>query len=651
MRDGTVIALTSRAFDLLLMLVEHGNEVVSKDDLIKTVWPDTIVVEANLSQQISMVRKALSASAPQDHRYIVTHPGRGYSFAEPVSIVSQVSKEALRKENAPVVADTEKWQAGVDAAPSIREPSTADTGRTPMTDSTSSLPSADSGRIGRSWRAVAALVAVILTVTAIALAILRTQDAKQRGVATDVNPKRTMLAILPFQNLSNDPSQEFLSDGLTEETIADLGELSPERLGVIARTSAMTYKHSNKTVAEIGRELSADYLLESSVRREGQMVRVSAQLIRVSDQSHLWAHTYDREVTGLLALQKELGSAIAQQMRVNLAPNYAHQTAPIFVPNSEAYELYLQGLFYWNKRSGDAIRKSIEYFKRSTEKDPGFALAYAGLARAHLSYSIFSPADAFPKAAAAASRALDLDDGVADAHAVLGAEKAAFEFDWPAARVQMKRAIELNPNSAYAHFVFSLYYLTPRGESTEAIAEMKKVLELDPLSPTYNTNLAFSYYFARDYEQSLAQYKRTLHDYPDFLVAHGQLVWLYAQRDDYPSAITELTKTRLLEGQPPQTIATDELALRKAFADRGKQGFWGAMRATITSAEYEAAEDFFSPQVYARLGDVDNAVATLQRCYEQRVFFTIFIKVDPAYDSLRSDPRFLNLVRRMGLHP
>jgi hypothetical protein len=142
-----------------------------------------------------------------------------------------------------------------------------------------------------------------------------------------------------------------------------------------------------------------------------------------------------------------------------------------------------------------------------------------------------------------------------------------------------------------------------------------------------------------------------LHDYPDFLVAHGQLVWLYAQRDDYPSAITELTKTRLLEGQPPQTIATDELALRKAFADRGKQGFWGAMRATITSAEYEAAEDFFSPQVYARLGDVDNAVATLQRCYEQRVFFTIFIKVDPAYDSLRSDPRFLNLVRRMGLHP
>lgn len=648
LRDGVVIALTSKAFDLLLVLVEHGGQMVSKDDLIKTVWPDTIVVEANLTQQISMVRKALGP-ALQDHRYIVTHPGRGYSFAEPVSVVSQACQEVLRKENAPALVDAEQLETGDDAAPSMLEPSTMDAGRTGALDYISSPPE-DSGRTGRSWRAAAAVVVVILTVAAIALAIRRAQDVKEYAVATNAIPRRAMLAILPFQNLSNDPSQEFLSDGLTEETIADLGELSPEQLGVIARTSAMVYKHTNKTVSEIGHELNSDYILEGSVRRDGPTVRVTAQLIRVNDQSHLWAHHYDRDFTALLALQKELGSAIAQQVRVNLAPNYTNQISAKFVPDTEAYEQYLQGLFYLNKRTPDAIKKSIAYFGQSTEKDPSFALAYASLASAHLANAVFSPKDSFPKAAAAASRALDLDEGLAEAHAALGAEKAAFEFDSRAAEVQFRRAIELNPNSAYAHFVFSLYYLTPHGESKEAILELRKALELDPFSPLYNTILGFTYYFARQYEPSLAQYKKTLRLYPDFFVAHGQLVWLYAQLNDYPNAILEITKTRLLEGESAQKIAADELVLRKAYADRGGAGFWQAIRATVEPGNF-GAEDFFTPQIYARLDDIDMALDSLQRSYEQRVFFVNFIKVEPAYDSLRPDPRFANLIQRMGLQP
>jgi TolB-like protein/DNA-binding winged helix-turn-helix (wHTH) protein len=645
LRDGVAIALTSKAFDLLLVLVEHGGQMVSKDELIKTVWPDTIVVEANLTQQISLVRKALGA-ALQDHRYIVTHPGRGYSFAEPVSVVSQTSKEALRKENTSALVDIE---AAGGAAPSMLEPSTTDAGHTPARDCIR-FPLGNSARTGRSWRAAAVVVVVILTVAAIALAIRRAQDPKLHAVVTEAIPRRAMLAILPFQNLSNDPSQEFLSDGLTEETIADLGQLSPEQLGVIARTSAMVYKHTNKTVAEIGHELNVDYLLEGSVRRDGPTVRVTAQLIRVNDQSHLWAHHYERDFTALLALQKELGSAIARQVRVNLAPNYDNQITAKYVPKTEAYECYLQGLFYLNKRTPDAIRKSIEYFGQSTEKDPSFAIAYAGLASAHLAYTVFSPKESFPKAAAAASRALDLDDGLAEAHAALGAEKAAFEFDSHAAEVQFRRAIELNPNSAYAHFAFSLYYLTPHGESKEAISELRKVLELDPFSPLYNTILGFTYYFARQYEPSLAQYKKTLRLYPDFFVAHGQLVWLYAQLNDYPNAILEITKTRLLEGESAQKIAADELALRKAFADRGGAGFWQAIRATVEPGHF-GAEDFFAPQIYARLGDIDMALDSLQRSYEQRVFFVNFIKVEPAYDSLRPDPRFANLVQRMGLQP
>ena len=461
---------------------------------------------------------------------------------------------------------------------------------------------------------------------------------------------RVMLAVLPFQNLSNDPEQDYLSDGLTEETIADLGELNPQRLGVIARTSAMAYKHTAKTVATIGHELNADYLLEGSIRREGQSVRVTAQLIRVSDQSPLWTHNYDREFTGLLAMHKELGGAIAQQVRVNLAPNYANQPAAKYVPNAEAYELYLQGLFYLNMRTADSIRKSIEYFKRSADKDTGFALAYAGQASAYISYTVFSPQESYPKAAAAALRALELDDGLAEAHAALGAEKALFEFDWAAAETQLNRAIELNPNSAYAHFIFSLYYLTPRAQSQQSILEMKKVLKLDPLSPIYNTVLGLTYYFARQYDQALEQYGKTLKLYPDFFVAHAQLAWLYAQLGDFPNAITQITKTRLLEGGSAQKVAADELAFRKAFKNRGAEGFWQAVRGAIQPGTFDV-EVFFAPQIFARLGDTDIALDTLQRSYEQRVFFANFIKVDPAYDSLRSDPRFANLVQRMGLAP
>jgi adenylate cyclase len=370
----------------------------------------------------------------------------------------------------------------------------------------------------------------------------------------------------------------------------------------------------------------------------------------VSDQSPLWAHNYDREFTGLLAMHKELGGAIAQQVRVNLAPNYANQSAAKYVPDTEAYELYLQGLFYLNMRTADSIRKSIEFFKRSTDKDTRFALAYAGQASAYISYSVFSPQESFPKAAAAALRALDLDDGLAEAHAALGAEKAAFEFDGAAAATQLHRAIELNPNSAYAHFIFSLYYLTPRGQSQQSILEMKKVLKLDPISPIYNTVLGLTYYFARQYDQALEQYGKTLNLYPDFFVAHAQLAWLYAQLGDFPNAITEITKTRLLEGGSAQKAAADELALRKAFMNRGAEGFWQQVRGAIQPGTFEV-EVFFAPQIFAHLGDTDIALDTLQRSYEQRVFFVNFIRVDPAYDSLRSDPRFANLAQRMELAP
>jgi serine/threonine protein kinase/tetratricopeptide (TPR) repeat protein len=463
---------------------------------------------------------------------------------------------------------------------------------------------------------------------------------------------RVMLAVLPFANLSNDPEQEYFSDGLTEETITDLGELNPERLGVIARTSATAYKHTNKTIAQIGHELGVDFVLEGSVRREGGIARISAQLIRVQDQVHLWAHNYDRETGGLLALQNELGRAIAQQVQVKLAPPYGVRSINKYAPNPDAYELYLKGRFYLNQRTYAEIDKSTGYFQRAIEKDPGFALAYAGLADSYLANAIRSPQDFEPKAKAAASRALELDDDLAEAHAALGAEKADFEYDWRGAEQEFKRAIELNPNYAEVHFRYAWTYLTPLGKSEQAIAEMKKALELDPFSRIYNTVFGLTYFYARKYDQAEEQFRKAIELNPDFFVTYYHFAWLYSQVGQYQNAISELTQGRLLSGDEGtvKTAASDEVALRKALAAEGAKGFWQQLLRSNEKLVGNIGE-FDTPQLYARLGDKQKALEWLDRNYEQRRALGSLLNVDPAFDSLHSDQRFGDLVRRMGLTP
>jgi TolB-like protein/Flp pilus assembly protein TadD len=457
-----------------------------------------------------------------------------------------------------------------------------------------------------------------------------------------------MLAVLPFANLSNDPEQEYFSDGLTEETITDLGELNPERLGVIARTSAASYKHTNKTIAQIGSELGVDYILEGSVRREGESARISAQLIRVKDQVHLWAHSYDREAGGLLALQNELGRAIAQQVQVKLAPPHGGRSTNKYAPNPEAYELYLKGRYSLNQRTFPEIDKSARYFQDSVEKDPGFALAYAGLADSYLANAIRSSQDFYPKAKAAASRALELDDDLAEAHAALGAEKADFEYDWQGADQEFRRALELNPNYVEAHFRYAWTYLTPLGKSEQANAEMKKALALDPFSRIYNTVFGLTYFYARNYEQAEEQFKKAIELNPDFFVTYYHLAWLYSQMGQYQNAISQLTNGRLLSGDEStvKRAASQDVALRKAFAADSAAGFWQQ----LLKSGREIGE-FDSPQLYARLGDKQKALEWLDRNYEERRALGTLLNVDPAFDSLHSDQRFGDLVRRIGLTP
>ena len=621
---GRSLKLERIPLDILLLLVERRGQLVSREDIIAKIWGKDVFLDtdSSINGAIRKIRQVLKDD-PENPVFVQTVTGKGYRFIAAV-----------------IEAEVRAQEGGVKKLESSN---------TIVQEASATLASRQGRRISLAlWPWVAALAALLVMVLAAGIYGLRLRARSQSATAQH----RVMLAVLPFANLSNNPEQEYFSDGLTEETITDLGELNPERLGVIARTSAASYKHTNKTIAQIGRELGVDYILEGSVRREGGVARISAQLIRVKDQVHLWAHNYDRETPGLLALQNELGRAIAQQVQVKLAPPHEGRSTNKYAPNPEAYELYLKGRFYLNRRTFAEIDKSTEYFQRSIEKDPGFALAYAGLADSYLANAIRSPQNFYPKGKAAASRALELDDDLAEAHAAVGAEEGDFEYDWQGAEQEFKRALELNPNYAEAHFRYAWTYLTPLGKSDQAIAEMKKALELDPFSRIYNTVFGLTYFYARKYDQAEEQFKKAIELNPDFFVTYYHFAWLYSQLGQYQNAIGELTKGRLLSAndRAVKAAASEDVALRKAFAAEGATGFWQQL---LTSNEKSGRDigEFDNPQLYARLGDKQKALEWLNRNYEERRALGTLLNVDPAFDSLRSDQRFADLVRRMGLTP
>jgi TolB-like protein/DNA-binding winged helix-turn-helix (wHTH) protein/Flp pilus assembly protein TadD len=622
-RAGRALKLERIPLDILLLLVERRGQLVTREEIIGKIWGKDVFLDTDnsINSAIRKIRQVLKHD-PENPIFVQTVTGKGYRFIATVTEVGLVAQPGGN---------------GFESLNTVSQGGTA-------------LPAALPGRSPSwtprlsAWPWVASLATLLVVILAAGI-----YGFRQRSSLQSAFPRRVMLAVLPFANLSNDPEQEYFSDGLTEETITDLGELNPERLGVIARTSSSAYKHTNKTIAQIGHELGVDYVLEGSVRREGGSARVSAQLIRVQDQVHLWAHNYDRETGGLLALQNELAKAIAQQVQVKLAPPSAGRSTNKYAPTPDAYELYLKGRFYLNQRTFAEIDKSTEYFQRSIEKDPGFALGYAGLADSYLAHAISSPQDFYPKAKAAALRALELDDDLAEAHAALGAEKADFEYDWQGAEQEFKRAIELNPNYAEAHFRYAWTYLTPLGKSEQSIAEMKKALELDPFSRFYNTIFGLTYFYARKYDEAGGQFKKAIELNPDFFVTYYHFAWLYSHLGEYQNAIAEFTKGRLLAGDDRVKIAASEdAALRKAFAAGGARGFWRQIQMENEKFGRSVGE-FDTSQVCAGLGEKEKALAELARNYEERTALGTLLNVDPAFDSLRSDRRFGDLVRRMRL--
>jgi TolB-like protein/Tfp pilus assembly protein PilF len=459
-----------------------------------------------------------------------------------------------------------------------------------------------------------------------------------------------MLAVMPFQNLTGDPEQEYFADGLTEELITKLGRLHPARLGVIARTSVMGYKHSDKRLDQIGRELGVQYVLEGSVRRAGDRVRITAQLISVADQSHLWADDYDRKLQDVLTVQDDVAIAVADQTQLKLDPVEQTGLARGRTVNPEAYEAYLRGRFFWNQRTEAGFRKSIEYYETAIAKDPTFAQAYAGLADSYLllgGYGFEPQKVAMPKARVAALKALAMDDRLADAYTSLAMISQQYEWNWQEAENDYKRAIELNPNYSVAHHWYGDGYLAGVGRTDEAIAELRQAQELDPLSLVIATDLAKRLCFAGKYDEGMERFRKILEIDPDFFVAHYFMSQAYEQRGFYPEAIAEVEKIR-----SPDSFRSVTGQLGHIYALQGRRR--EALQA-VDELQRRSKQTYVDPWyiaiIYVALGEKDVALTYLEKAYEQHSPGMNGLKIDPVYAPIRSDPRFADLMRRVGLPP
>jgi TolB-like protein/Tfp pilus assembly protein PilF len=460
---------------------------------------------------------------------------------------------------------------------------------------------------------------------------------------------RVMLAVLPLENLSGNQEQEYFADGLTDELITELGGLSPQRLGVIARTSSMQYKRTTKGIDQIGRELGVDYIVEGAVRRDGSRVRITAQLIRASDQTHVWAHSYERQLQDVLLLQSELASAIAAEVQVQLVPDSRSPAVSGRQVNPEAYEACLKARFFWNRRNRDDLYRALEFFSKSIEKDRDYAPAFAGLADTYLvllDYRYIAPNEALALATAAAVNALRLDERLPDAHTSLAHAKM-HALDWDGAEQEFRRAIQLGPGYAVAHFYYA-NFLLGRSRFDEAIAEAREAVKLDPVSMVAEANVAILYYNAGRYDEALESCRKALQMEPNLARPYDDLGRILLEKGLSSEAIAALEKAVSLSDRGARFVSS----LGYGYGVTGRKDLAREILAELTERSkqrYVASSDFAF--VNAGLGERDQAIYWLERACEERDSHLPGLAVDPRLATLHDDPRFKALLKRLGLRP
>jgi TolB-like protein/DNA-binding winged helix-turn-helix (wHTH) protein/Flp pilus assembly protein TadD len=595
-KNGIKLKLQEQPGQVLLQLLEHHGKLVSREQLRSLLWcKDTFVdFETGLNTAVKRLRDTLGDAA-DNPTFIETVPRKGYKFIAPVELL---------------VRDEDKPRAAIQAV------------------------------ISRWKWAIRAIYTSAAVLVLLAAGVAWRSLTRIPRVSDGVHPssdQRVTLVVLPFQNISGDPTQDYFGDGLTDETITELAQLSPLRLGLIARTSAIAYKNTSKTVAQIGGELAVDYVLEGSVRRYGQHVRVSVQLIRVRDQMHLWAHSYDREIRDLLALESELGEAIAEQVQVELTSQARLKIPMRRTIDPEAHEMYLKARHFWGQFRPESLNQAITFYRQALEKDPHYAAAYAGLAAAYcVRANRFGPAEAYAEARAAAARSLELDDSLAEAHEAMAAVHIFHDWDWSAADKELTRCEELGASSL--EYNLRALWFEARGDTSSAISVLKRGLRLDPFSPILNADLGLAYYYARQPDDLVRQYQATREIDPNFPILKDGLALAYLERGDLPAAAAEYQRMG----------DSWNLAVVKA-----KQGDVRAARELLKKLQKNTSKESLNPPSMVTLchaiGDRDCTFNWLEREYADRDWWLLRLRIDPGNDDLRSDARFNDLVNRIGL--
>jgi len=627
LRNGTPRPLPPKIFDTLLILVENAGRLVGKDDLMNRLWPDTFVEETNLTFNIQQLRKSLGDDARQP-RFIETVSRRGYRFIAPV--------DKLLSENKITVAHAGNTSGNVDR----REPVTA--------GGESALAAVHEKTVitGARLRNILLLAAAVVVV----FGAVGGWFIWSRSKRPQPSVNKLMLAVLPFQNLTGDPSQEYFSDGLTEEMITQLGNLDPQHLGVIARTSVMHYKNRQERLDQIGQELGVQYVLEGSVRRESDKVRITAQLIQIKDQTHLWSREYDRELSHLLLLQDEIAKEVADEIRPTLVdtqkrPDTVHQ--PSLSPSQyQAHDLYLKGEYFFNKRTGEGFEQAVEYFQQATAKDPTYARAYAGLADCYAlmaGYSGQPQTEFMQKARAAALHALQIDESLPEAHTALALIVQNYDWDWQTSEKEFLRAIELNPNYATAHHWYA-EHLTWLGRFDDALRESERARQLDPLSLIIAADNGAILYYSRQYDRAIAQFLVVREMDPNFPRAY-MIDAAYEQKGRFADALPNLEKLQTF-GDNPWTLA--ELSYYYSRSGQQTQA-QHTLERLLKLDRHHQIEPATILVAYLGLDDKDQAMVYLEKAYAQHSNILITLKVEPRMDALRSDVRFQDLLHRVHL--
>lgn len=608
LRDGQPVPLTPKVFDLLKVLVQNNGRLVEKDELLKEIWPDSFVEEGNLNRNISILRKVLGEEA-SGGPYIETVPKRGYRFVARVKTggngLGPTGTALIDRDTLPKVPFPE---ADPDSSVQPRR----------------AVPR-------RRWLILGGLAALFLGTGFYVL--------MHRAAHSALKPEIRSLAVLPSQNLSGDPAQEHFADGMTEALISNLAQISALR--VVSRTSVMTFKGSKKPLPEIARELKAEGVVESSVQRENGRVKVTIQLIHAATETHLWARHYERAMTDVLKLQDEIARAIADEVRIQTTPEDRARMSTARAVNPAAHEAYLLGRYHYGKHIIDDHKRAISHFERAIQIDPSFAPAYAGLSLAWQKLGIQTRSvlgAVEPQARAAAQKALELDDRLAEAHVARSNLQFFYEWDWAGAENTLRRALELDPNNLDAHFSYAVLLMC-LGRNEESIREIQVAEQLDPLSAQVQS--AFGRILSRAGKQNEAveRLKQAIALEPRSHQAYTRLAAVYAQMGRYSEAIETFDKAHALRGIPGDKRS---LAIRAhVYARMGKQAEAQRMLRGLEPTTTAAG-------AYVALGNKDEAFRLLFHLVEERKDYVFMVNSDPQFASLHPDPRWMELLRRMN---